>query len=489
MPKPLRTVLLVVVAAGAGTLGVWGFLEGRSELDREREREKPVKAPPRVAREGGLAGPDGWAVVVSIDAETQKRIGLATASPRAATHVRTLTAYGALEEDPSRSFVLRAPVAGILRPAAERTWPMIGELPSTGVVGRLEPRFTAKEVVDLAAQAASARAEVANAQAAVESARADQRASDAKLTAAKSALARMRDANKDHMIDSEVVLQEAESRAKVEEASADSARARVGAAEARVKSARETLVVIEAATAWQGQPGIASLLVAGAKDPSGWVPVAIEGGFEVVEVSAHPGEVVNAGQALLRLARFDRLLARVRLPAGDSCPTEVEPASWSCQRALVIPVGREDHPLAGTLLAPVASTEGPAFLFAVDAAGSGLRPGAAVTALLGLPGDAMTGVVIPREAVVRHLGKAWAYVQVADAGRASLLAGRASLLGRFSRREVPLDAPTDDGWFAPSSWLGQASGFGVQDALVVAGAQLLLSEELKSQIRIGEEGE
>ena len=69
---------------------------------------------------------------------------------------------------------------------------------------------------------------------------------------------------------------------------------------------------------------------------------------------------------------------------------------------------------------------------------------------------------------MRFGGKAWAYRQEAA--------------GKFVRREVALDWPTDAGWFVTSF-------FAANDQVVVSGGQMLLSEELKSQIQVGEEGE
>ena len=40
--KPL---IIAVIAAGILALALWGFVEGRKELDMERERERPVNAP------------------------------------------------------------------------------------------------------------------------------------------------------------------------------------------------------------------------------------------------------------------------------------------------------------------------------------------------------------------------------------------------------------------------------------------------------------
>jgi hypothetical protein len=42
----------LVITIGLGTLLVWGFLEGRSEVEREAERERPVSI--RLARYGAF---------------------------------------------------------------------------------------------------------------------------------------------------------------------------------------------------------------------------------------------------------------------------------------------------------------------------------------------------------------------------------------------------------------------------------------------------
>jgi hypothetical protein len=84
--------------------------------------------------------------------------------------------------------------------------------------------------------------------------------------------------------------------------------------------------------------------------------------------------------------------------------------------------------------------------------------GEAVTGFLKTPGDTLSGVIVPRSAVVRANGAAWVYAQTADE--------------QFTRKEIALDHPVEGGWFVTE---GVAAG----DKLVVAGAQTLLSEELK----------
>jgi hypothetical protein len=93
--------------------------------------------------------------------------------------------------------------------------------------------------------------------------------------------------------------------------------------------------------------------------------------------------------------------------------------------------------------------------------GGGLRTGMRVVARFGL-GSPATGVIIPSAAVVWHAGKAWAYVKDDD--------------DSFARFEVLTNDEMEGGWF-------NSAGFDNDDEVVVSGAQLLLSEELKYQIR------
>ncbi|MEO8163865.1 MAG: hypothetical protein ABI619_00580 [Betaproteobacteria bacterium] len=94
--------------------------------------------------------------------------------------------------------------------------------------------------------------------------------------------------------------------------------------------------------------------------------------------------------------------------------------------------------------------------------GDGFRSGMRVAARIGKGGAPMSGVIVPSAAVVWHAGKAWAYVKHDE--------------DSFARFEVSTAAELDGGWF-------NASGFEPGDEVVVSGAQLMLSEELKYQIR------
>ncbi|HEX4002873.1 MAG TPA: hypothetical protein VHX36_09495 [Candidatus Acidoferrales bacterium] len=91
----------------------------------------------------------------------------------------------------------------------------------------------------------------------------------------------------------------------------------------------------------------------------------------------------------------------------------------------------------------------------------GLAPGLNLIARIPV-GRSMRGVLIPQSAIVWWQGNAWLYQQIAP--------------GRFVRRLVPTDTPLANGLFV-------STGFSPGDQIVVRGAQVLLSEEFRSQIQ------
>ena len=95
-----------------------------------------------------------------------------------------------------------------------------------------------------------------------------------------------------------------------------------------------------------------------------------------------------------------------------------------------------------------------------------LVPGMNVLALVPTTQDA-TGVNVPQSAVVWWQGKSWVYIERSPE--------------HFARVEVRADQPTSSGFVV-------RSGLRLDDRVVTTGAQLLLSEEFRSQIQVGEEG-
>lgn len=186
-------------------------------------------------------------------------------------------------------------------------------------------------------------------------------------------------------------------------------------------------------------------------------------GGQVTEISAQPGESVVAGQALLRINRFDHLLARLYVPPGQTIASSVN-------RALIYPADREEMAIPAHRVALAGSVDpryqGQTWLFRLPPGKIALRPGQAVTARIAIPGRATGGVLIPSPAILRFQGETWVYVEKAS--------------GQFVRRMAALDRPRDDGWIVKS-------GFQPNEQVVVSGAQTLLSEEMKSQLESDEE--
>lgn len=154
------------------------------------------------------------------------------------------------------------------------------------------------------------------------------------------------------------------------------------------------------------------------------------------------------------LASQELALVRVDLPLGQSL--QATPTGGRLA-ALTAP----DHPAEAQFLGqapsvdPALQSQGFLFLQSTNP----LPPGAAVVAWLTLPGNAESRVVVPREALLRHGGKVFVYLQTGD--------------DTFVRKETDLDRPGESGWLVHE-------GLTAQDKIVSVGAQQLLSEELKA---------
>ena len=159
------------------------------------------------------------------------------------------------------------------------------------------------------------------------------------------------------------------------------------------------------------------------------------------------------------LAKQEIVLVRLDLPAGETA--EEEPTG----ARLILPGTAQ--PVAADFVGHAAATDpqvqGAGYIFMVTNAPVVLTPGLSLTGYLQLPGEAASGAMVPDAAVVRSDGRAWIYIQTADTV--------------FTQREISLDRSTSGGWLVTNS---AAPG----DKVVVTGAQTLLSEEHKSQIRL-----
>ena len=90
-----------------------------------------------------------------------------------------------------------------------------------------------------------------------------------------------------------------------------------------------------------------------------------------------------------------------------------------------------------------------------------LVPGMAISAWIPEQSAAMTGVIIPKSALIWYMDQALVYIKNTDT--------------TFSRRVLSHYSPTADGYFVPDT-------LSANQQLVITGAQILLSEELRGQI-------
>ena len=189
----------------------------------------------------------------------------------------------------------------------------------------------------------------------------------------------------------------------------------------------------------------------------------------ITRVGAQPGQIVQAGQVLLEVTDVGRPLARIvwRSDAPQPAPATIRVRGD-------VPAGWVIADLVG--LAPDADslTRFPVYFYRVAHGWPGAGPGTPVEATLAAAGNAARGLFVPAVAVVQWEGLAWVYVEHATT------AGFA-----YERTRVDTGHPVADGWLVtPQAGEGHlAPG----DAVVVRGAQQLLSEEFKSRATTGDD--
>jgi hypothetical protein len=162
----------------------------------------------------------------------------------------------------------------------------------------------------------------------------------------------------------------------------------------------------------------------------------------------------DVDQLIHALVSQEASLVRVDVPASE----KLDDAPAAARLTLL---SAPDAPFDAEFLGATVSTDpqtlGRGFLFLVK--GKAIAANAAVIAWLSLPGDKRQGVIVPRDAIVRHEAEAFVYVQATDE--------------TFQRFEVALAHPLASGWFT--------DGLKPGAKVVTTGAQQLLSEELKGQ--------
>jgi hypothetical protein len=193
------------------------------------------------------------------------------------------------------------------------------------------------------------------------------------------------------------------------------------------------------------------------------------------------GQSLAEGSALAKdLLQHRKVLIQVTLPAGT-------PLAQAPQAASIETTTGERVEIEFVSEAPRTDPQiqGVSFFYIADAAGGAL-PGMSVIAFLPV-GRPKPGVAVPASAVVWLQGRAWVYLQTAA--------------DSFSRHEIPTGEPQPGGGYivpAPAvappperepstaGMDGEPQMLPTNEPLVVKGAQMLLSQEFRAQIQLGD---
>ena len=164
----------------------------------------------------------------------------------------------------------------------------------------------------------------------------------------------------------------------------------------------------------------------------------------------------NKSELLQNLINTQEVLIQITLPFDAA-----EPKDGSS--ILVTPTASPGQPIRAQFIsrAPLSNATLLGKTYYYRAKTKELRAGMQVSAITATSNKASDGVIIPGSAIVWYAGKSWVYQKTAA--------------DKFSRISVATDAELDNGWF----YQGKLRA---GDEVVTSGAQLLLSEEFKSQI-------
>ncbi len=193
-------------------------------------------------------------------------------------------------------------------------------------------------------------------------------------------------------------------------------------------------------------------------------PLAAPRAGTVTRVGAVPGEIVQPGERLLEITDFAEPLLRV-VWRPDAPPSP--PASL-----LVVPLSAAGPGVRARLLGPAPEVDPlsrtPVFLYRAERAWPSARPGTLIEGRFADPRVSDQGFLVPTDAVVQWEGLAWMYVARGQR--------------RYVRELVSTDYPVDGGYLVHS-------GLSPREAIVVRGAQQLLSEEFRARATTGDESD
>ncbi|PKO43859.1 MAG: hypothetical protein CVU29_10535 [Betaproteobacteria bacterium HGW-Betaproteobacteria-22] len=164
----------------------------------------------------------------------------------------------------------------------------------------------------------------------------------------------------------------------------------------------------------------------------------------------------NAGSLLQALISNQSVLIQTTLPFDI---TEPKPNST----IMVAPTAAPSHTIKANYISPAPisnnTIQGKTYFY--QASSAELRAGMQVNAITSTSNKKTEGVIVPNNAIVWYAGKPWVYLKKEE--------------DLFIRLPISTDVEVEEGWFHQGT-------LKADDEVVTSGAQLLLSEEFKSQI-------
>lgn len=164
----------------------------------------------------------------------------------------------------------------------------------------------------------------------------------------------------------------------------------------------------------------------------------------------------NASGLLQNLISNKEVLVQTTLPFDAAEPSENS-------SIMIAPTAAPSHTIRAYFIsrAPVSNStiQGKTYFYVAKT--TELRSGMQVNALSATAKKPSNGVIIPNNSIVWYSGKPWVYKKTGS--------------DQFSRLPINTDIEVENGWFYQGS-------LKANDQIVTSGAQLLLSEEFKSQI-------
>jgi hypothetical protein len=129
----------------------------------------------------------------------------------------------------------------------------------------------------------------------------------------------------------------------------------------------------------------------------------------------------------------------------------------------ITPLNSSENSIRATYISPASQVDANSYgkTFYFSAPSETLRIGMRVSVNTQAEAKSSVGVVVPNSAVIWYAGKPWVYFKLKN--------------DQFIRKPISTENEVQDGWFN--------LGINADSEVVVSGAQLLLSEEFKYQIK------